>query len=64
MIAGDQADGGTVDIIDKWIAEQIATPAGSIVFFVLVFLLRVSLDRWDRRRRSRAKPKPRKVVDG
>lgn len=56
---GLQADGGTVDALDKWFLEQTSSPVGSLLLFVLVFLARVSLDRWGRRDRP-TKKKPRK----
>lgn len=45
--------GGTVDGLSKWFLDQADTPAGSILLFVLVFLTRISIDQYSRKRTAK-----------
>lgn len=49
--------GVNVEELNRWFDEYTSTPVGSLVLFALVFLARVSLDRWDRRRKAKKAPK-------
>lgn len=44
---------GSVDKINEWFADQTSTPAGSLLLFLLVFLARVGLDVYSRKRESK-----------
>lgn len=50
---------GSMDKLNDWFNEQSQTPAGSLLVFLLVFLVRISLDRWltQRERRKKARRK-------
>jgi len=51
-----------VDYWDKWLSDYIATPFGGLLVFILLYLSRVLIDRWDRKAESRQKKK-RKEAD-
>lgn len=42
-----------VDQLNKWFLEVSESPVGSIVLFALVFITRISLSEWARRRETR-----------
>lgn len=48
-----------MDALNKWFTDMTDSPAGSILLFILVFLARVSIDRWDRRRQAKRKRPPK-----
>jgi len=58
----DGRRGVEVDWLNRWFDEQTSTPMGSVLLFLLVFLARVGIDEWSRRRATR-KAKPRKVAN-
>lgn len=51
----DRRRGGRVQALNDWFHEQTSTPAGSILFFLLFFLVRVGIDEAARRREKRRK---------
>lgn len=46
-----------VDQLNKWFWEVSETPIGSVVLFVGVFLTRIAIDQWSRKRETKRKPK-------
>jgi hypothetical protein len=44
-----------VDWLSKWFDDQTSTPTGSILLFLLVFLVRITLDTWARKRENERK---------
>lgn len=57
-------EGTTTDDLSLWLAERANTPTDAVLIFALVFLTRVMLDRWDRRRRSRDRPPKKQTPKG
>lgn len=56
--------GGGVEELDKAISDLTATPGGALLVFLAVFLARVYLDRWDRRRSAKKKKKKEAAHNG
>lgn len=46
-----------MDQLNKWFVEVSESPIGSIVLFALVFVTRISLSEWARKREKRKKHK-------
>lgn len=44
---------GNMDALNKWFQQYTETPAGSLLLFLLVFVTRLALDRWQTRRELR-----------
>lgn len=66
QLADELLGGVVVDSLNKWFLEVSESPAGSILLFLLIFLSRLSIDAWTRKRqRDRAeKKKIRRVPHG
>jgi hypothetical protein len=52
LSVGTDADGevGRVDPLNRWYEEFVATPLGAILLFALIFITRLALDEYARRR--------------
>jgi hypothetical protein len=50
-----------VDALDQWFLEQTSTPVGSILLFILIFLMRVGIDQWWSRRATKKAPKRKRA---
>lgn len=61
-IAADR--GPRVDSLNKWFGEFAATPLGSLLLFVLVFITRVTIDQWSRRRDEKKKKRRKAASHG
>lgn len=48
-----------MDWLDKWFTDATETPAGSILLFLLVFMTRIALDQWSRKREAKKARKKR-----
>ena len=48
-----------MEAFNKWFTDMTSTPAGSVLLFILVFVSRLAIDRWDRKR-SAKRSNPRK----
>lgn len=51
-----------MDDLDKWFAEQVSSPFGSLLLFLLIFLTRLAVDHRLRRRSERRKKGAHKTV--
>lgn len=55
---------GIMDSLNKWLASLGDNPIVQLLAFILMFLIRIEADRWQRRRAERKAKKHKGVAHG
>lgn len=60
----DRRGAAQVQDLNRWFEQVANTPAGSAILFLLVFLSRLAIDRWDRKRQAKSPKKKKGTAHG